>query len=74
MTDSSPTILAKFAAAGIFALIATFSSRWAFVRICEFKPSWLNAFIAFAIGSSALIAWNELVTFVRDQFMNGQMG
>src|SRR5262249_5690861 len=62
-------ILAMLLAAAIGAAIPAALSPGAVRRVCEFKPSLRQTYLAFLIGGLCPIAWEQLVQLARRPFM-----
>jgi hypothetical protein len=74
MFDEVSHIAARVAGGAIIAIVPAFLSRGIINRVCEFKPSFLDAYIGFAVGSLAAIAWERVVLTVRDRFIEETPG
>src|SRR5215468_4063190 len=73
MFDDASQILARLAGGALVAIVPAFLSRGIIRRVCEFNPPFLDAYIGFAVGSLAAIAWERVVLAVRDSFFLGDM-
>ena len=67
-------IAAKVAAGVLLALILAVCARLPFPRVCEYQPRFGASFFAFAVGCIAVVVWNELVTSVRDLYLDENTG
>jgi len=66
MFDDLTHVLARVAGGALAAIIPAFLSRGVVNRICEFRPPFINTYLAFAIGFLAAIAWQRIVLSIRD--------
>jgi hypothetical protein len=74
VTATALEIVAKLLGGALFAIVPTLISRGSFRRVCEFSPRFSSIYLAFLVGGLATIAWGEVISFFRNEFIAENFG
>ncbi len=74
MFSTPSEIAAKLVAALLFACVLAMLARLPLPRVCGFQPRFRNVFMAFLVGAIAAVVWSEIVSSVRDSFIDTNVG